>query len=240
MFRIKYETEKEILRIQEENEANLIQENNQSQKKCDTWKQTFKNDLYITDQLNRKMRLRMNKRLLQKKKIKDKILLVQRKTAERIMRATERKIRLEYDSFVYKQKRIKLKIFEELEKLLKDKNEYIVEKEAKINQLFQKFEEQEKKFASLLKQIDNYKVTQQLEVCITIVSKYGKKSDIEIQVSMLDPRVELFEFKLSEMIQQKDEIKEELKLLHKSFGRQDQKFKLTKIKIRSFIIINLN
>ncbi|CAD8134412.1 unnamed protein product [Paramecium pentaurelia] len=240
---IQYETEKELLRIQEENEANLIDLRKQLKQKG-MWseitnshaiqklsdlnrhmeRETFKNDLYITDQIKKANEIKDEEDFDIKKEVKDKILMVQRKIAERIMRAADRKIRLEYDSFVIKRtqgilvKKNKTQNFqriEELEKLIKDKNEQIVEKEAKINQLFQKFEEQEKKFASLLKQIDNYKVTQKLEVCNTIVSKNGKKTDVEIQVSMMDPRVELFELKLSEMIQENDEMKEELKLLHK-------------------------
>ncbi|CAD8143464.1 unnamed protein product [Paramecium pentaurelia] len=239
---IQNETEKELLRIQEENEANLIDLRKQLKLKG-MWseitsshatqklndlnrhmeRETFKNDLYITDQIKQANEIKDDEEFDIKKEVKDKILLVQRKTAERIMRAAERKIRLEYDSFVMKKtagilvKKSKTQNFqriEELERLIKDKNEQIVEKEAKINQLFQKFEEQEKKFASLLKQIDNYKVTQKIEVCNTIVSKNGKKSDVEVQVSMMDPRVELFELRLQEMMEENDEMKDELKLLH--------------------------
>ncbi|CAK71130.1 unnamed protein product (macronuclear) [Paramecium tetraurelia] len=239
---IQYETEKELLRIQEENEANLIDLRKQlklkglwseicsshaTQKLNDLNKhmerETFKNDLYITDQIKQANEIKDEEEFDIRKEVKDKILLVQRKTADRIMRAAERKIRLEYDAFMIKRtagilvKKSKTQNFqriEELEKLIKDKNDQIVEKEAKMNQLFQKFEEQEKKFTSLLKQIDTYKVTQKVEVCNTIVSKNGKKSDVEVQVSMVDPRVELFELRLSEMIDENDEMKEELKLLH--------------------------
>ncbi|CAD8158924.1 unnamed protein product [Paramecium octaurelia] len=239
---IQNETEKELLRIQEENEANLIDLRKQlklkglwseitsshaTQKLSDLnrhmERETFKNDLYITEQIKLANEIKDEEEFDIKKEVKDKILLVQRKTAERIMRAAERKIRLEQDAFVMKKtagilvKKSKTQNFqriEELERLIKDKNDQIVEKEAKINQLFQKFEEQEKKFAGLLKQIDNYKVTQKIEVCNTIVSKNGKKSDVEVQVSMMDPRVELFELRLQEIMEENDEMKDELKLLH--------------------------
>ncbi|CAD8051036.1 unnamed protein product [Paramecium sonneborni] len=239
---IQNETEKELQRMQEENEANLadlkkqlklrgmwseITSSHATQKLNDLnrhmERESFKNDLYITDQIKQANEVKDEDEFDIKKEVKDKIILVQKKTAERIMRAAERKIRLEYDQFVMKKtasilvKNSKAQNFqriEELERLIKDKNEEIIEKEAKINQLFLKFEEQEKKFANLLKQIDNYKVTQKVEVCNTIVQKNGKKSDVEVQVSMMDPRVELFELRLQEMIEENDEMKEELKLLH--------------------------
>lgn len=105
-------------------------------------REVYKNDIYLSEQLKICNEGRDDEEFDIRREVKDKITLVQRKTAERIIKAAERKMKAEYDAFIVKKtagillKKSKTQNFgriDELEKLIKDKNEEIIEKEAKIN-----------------------------------------------------------------------------------------------------------
>lgn len=184
------EKEKELMRLEQENQINLMelekhlklkglwsemQPSHVQTKIHDLYRQmekeSYRNEIFVNDQLRiQNSQEEDEERKDMKKELGEKITLIQRKTAEKIMKAAEKKMKQSYERFVLKKtagilmrksRAQNYSRLDELEQLILNKNEEIFEKEQRINQLLTKFNLQEKRLNDLLHQIDDYKEQQE-------------------------------------------------------------------------------